>query len=224
MLDSINYNPIGMAIFFVGLSALPLLVTTCTSFLKISIVLLLTRNAMGVQQIPPNIVIYGISLATTIFIMAPVINQSTQLIEQEQYKLKNSLDYQDFASVVSKPLKDFMDRNIDDDILYQLKQLDNNRYSSTLEDEQKKENDANNNGWLVTVPAFVISELQSGFKIGFMIYVPFIIVDLVVSNILLALGMQMVSPMVFTIPIKILLFTLVNGWGQLLISLFNSYK
>jgi len=180
-------------------------------------VLQLTRNAMGVQQVPPTMALNGIALAATLFIMAPVFSDITDRVktlpidfssmERLEYTLGNGIE----------PLKKFMTRNTDPDIVVHLQENTHRMWPEEMARTVQPDN------MLLAIPAFVLSELQNGFKIGFLIFIPFIVVDLIVSNVLLALGMQMVSPMTVSLPLKILLFVLISGWTRLLDGLFYSY-
>ncbi|MBU3056153.1 type III secretion system export apparatus subunit SctR [Pseudomonas indica] len=212
-----HVDPLLLALFLGALSLLPLLMIICTCFLKISMVLLITRNAIGVQQVPPNMAVYGIALAATIFIMAPVFSDMNQRLKEEKIDFSSMDTIQAGTTRVIEPLQNFMSRNTDPDILTHL--LDNSARMWPKDMAAKVKRD----DLLVIVPAFVLSELQAGFQIGFLVYIPLIVIDLIVSNILLALGMQMVSPMTLALPLKILLFVLASGWTRLLDGLFYSY-
>ena len=213
------FNPLSLAIFLGALSLLPLALMITTCFLKISMVLMLTRNAMGVQQVPPNMALYGIALASTLFVMAPVFNDIQQRFKERPVetssaeKLENSLMYG------IQPLTEFMHHNTDPDMETHLLENSQRMWPKhmSLQAVQNRDN------LLLLIPAFVLSELQNGFKIAFLIFIPFVVVDLIVSNVLLALGMQMVSPMTISLPLKILLFVMVSGWTRLLDGLFYSY-
>lgn len=210
-------NPIMLALFLGALTLLPMFLIICTSFLKISMVLQLVRNAMGVQQVPPNMALNGIALAATLFIMAPVFSDMTYRVKAIPINFSSyeRLDYTSSNAIV--PLKKFMTHNTDPDILIHLQENSQRMWPARMA------NSVNPDNLLLMIPAFVLSELQNGFKIGFLIFIPFIVVDLIVSNVLLALGMQMVSPMTISLPLKILLFVLISGWTRLLDGLFYSY-
>lgn len=210
-------NPILLALFLGALSLIPFLLIICTAFLKISMVLLITRNAIGVQQVPPNMAMYGIALAATMFVMAPVAHQIQQRVHEHPLEIGTSDKLQTSADTVMEPLQRFMTRNTNPEVLAHLMDNTHRMWPTDMADKASKED------LLIAVPAFVISELQAGFEIGFLIYIPFIVIDLIVSNLLLALGMQMVSPMTISLPLKLLLFVLVSGWSRLLDSLFYSY-
>lgn len=212
-----SLNPMTLALFLGALSLVPILMIVCTCFLKISMVLMLTRNAMGVQQVPPNMAIYGIALAASLFVMAPVFNEMSQRVKTVPIDTQSAdrLDYTVSNGV--EPLKRFMVKNTDPDILTHLQENAQRMWPKEMADSVQHDSP------LLLIPSFVLSELQNGFKIGFLIFIPFIVVDLIVSNVLLALGMQMVSPMTISLPLKILLFVLVSGWTRLLDGLFYSY-
>lgn len=210
-------NPIMLALFLGALALLPMMLIICTSFLKITMVLQLTRNAMGVQQVPPTMALNGIALAATLFIMAPVFSDMTDRLKAipVDFSSMERLEYTTANGI--EPLKTFMRKNTDPDIVIHLQENAQRMWPKRMADSVTPEN------MLLIIPAFVLSELQNGFKIGFLIFIPFIVVDLIVSNILLALGMQMVSPMTVSLPLKILLFVLISGWTRLLDGLFYSY-
>ncbi|MBK0081373.1 type III secretion system export apparatus subunit SctR [Kosakonia cowanii] len=210
-------NPIMLALFLGALALLPMMLIICTSFLKITMVLQLTRNAMGVQQVPPTMALNGIALAATLFIMAPVFSDMTDRLKAipVDFSSMERLEYTTANGI--EPLKMFMRKNTDPDIVIHLQENAQRMWPKRMAESVTPEN------MLLIIPAFVLSELQNGFKIGFLIFIPFIVVDLIVSNILLALGMQMVSPMTVSLPLKILLFVLISGWTRLLDGLFYSY-
>jgi len=210
---------VSLSLMLAGLALVPLLVVTTTSFLKLSMVMLVLRSAIGVQQVPPTLAIYGIALVLTGFIMAPTIQQIGQRMAQPAPPSANvqAPPGLDKAIDAFEPLRAFMIKHGNPDqrelFLASAKKLWPEDYARQ----------ARNNDLLVLVPAFVVSELQAGYEIGFLIYIPFVVIDLLVSNLLMALGMQQVSPQTITIPLKLLLFTLVGGWGKLLHALAASY-
>ncbi|CAH6373632.1 type III secretion system export apparatus subunit SctR [Pantoea agglomerans] len=212
-----QFDPMTFALFLGALSLIPILMIVCTCFLKISMVLLVTRNAIGVQQVPPNMALYGIALAATLFVMAPVFNQMQHQFSQTPADLSSMDNLKTSVTNGVAPLQKFMTHNTDPDILIHLQENSVRMWPKEMSDNVSKDN------LLLVIPAFVLSELQAGFKIGFLIYIPFIVIDLIVSNVLLALGMQMVAPMTLSLPLKMLLFVLINGWTRLLDGLFYSY-
>ena len=210
-------DPIVLAVFVGALSLMPMLLIVCTAFLKIVIVLMITRNAIGVQQVPPSMAINGIALAATLFIMAPVGYEIAEVVKVSPLDLSNVSTLQQTGLEAVQPLRTFMVRNSDPDILTHLLENTARMWPPAMAQEVQRED------LILLIPAYVLSQLQAGFEIGFLIYIPFIVIDLIVSNLLLALGMQMVSPMTISLPLKLLLFVLVSGWSRLLDSLFLSY-
>ncbi|NCE91049.1 type III secretion system export apparatus subunit SctR [Pseudomonas sp. L13] len=210
-------DPIVLAVFLGALSLMPMLLVVCTAFLKIVIVLMITRNAIGVQQVPPSMAINGIALAATLFIMAPVGYEIAENLKASPLDMTNVQTFLSTGNEAITPLRAFMLRNVDPDVLTHLLENTARLWPAKMAQEVQRED------LILLIPAFVLSQLQAGFEIGFLIYIPFIVIDLIVSNLLLALGMQMVSPMTISLPLKLLLFVLVSGWSRLLDSLFLSY-
>ncbi len=210
-------DPLILAVFLGALSLMPMLLVVCTAFLKIVIVLMITRNAIGVQQVPPGMAINGIALAATLFIMAPVGYEIAENVKASPLDMSNVHTFLQTGNEVITPLRAFMLRNVDPDVLTHLLENTSRLWPAEMAREVQRED------LILLIPAFVLSQLQAGFEIGFLIYIPFIVIDLIVSNLLLALGMQMVSPMTISLPLKLLLFVLVSGWSRLLDSLFLSY-
>lgn len=210
-------DPIVLAVFLGALSLMPMLLVVCTAFLKIVIVLMITRNAIGVQQVPPSMAINGIALAATLFIMAPVGYEIAENLKASPLDMTNVQTFLSTGNEAINPLRAFMLRNVDPDVLTHLLENTARLWPAKMAQEVQRED------LILLIPAFVLSQLQAGFEIGFLIYIPFIVIDLIVSNLLLALGMQMVSPMTISLPLKLLLFVLVSGWSRLLDSLFLSY-
>ncbi|WP_030482656.1 flagellar type III secretion system pore protein FliP [Nocardioides aequoreus] len=193
------------------ISLVPAILFTCTSFTKILVVLSLTRNALGLQQTPPNQVLVGLALFLSIFIMSPVLSEINTVAVQPY--LAGDLSSSAAWSTGIEPLKTFMLKNTDDSELRMLtniadRDLPANRTEVSLD---------------TLVPAFILSELKDAFTIGFIIFLPFLVIDIVVSGALMALGMMMMPPVMVSLPFKLLLFVLVNGWGLLLTALVSSY-
>lgn len=216
---STQFDVVSFSILLAMLSFIPMLVVTTTSFLKISLVLLVLRNAVGVQQVPPTLAIYGISLALSVFIMAPTVQEigkRVMSIDMSASTSRTTPLLQHLGSAFG-PLRDFMTKTSRPEH----RELFLNSAKKLWPKDIAKEATATDA--LILVPAHVVSELQAGYEIGFLIYIPFVVIDLIVSNLLMALGMQQVSPQTITIPLKLLLFTLVEGWAKLLNALALSY-
>ena len=190
---------------------LPSIVVMMTSFTRTVIILSFARNAMGVQQAPPSMVITGISIFLTLYIMSPVIDR----INEEAYQpyLREEITQEEAVERMVVPLKEFMVRNT-----YK-STLDNFvRMSDTPEEEQ-----AIDYPLTVVVPSFMTSELKRAFTAGFLIYLPFLLVDIIVSTTLMSMGMVMLPPAMISLPFKLLLFVTVDGWELLFSSIIQSF-
>jgi type III secretion protein R len=218
-------NPVVLVIVLGALALAPFVLMMLTSFIKISVVLSILRNAIGTQQAPPNPVITGLAFVLTIFIMVPVARQmyaaagaipNTRDIFSEA-SVKNLFD----ASQRGKePLRKFLSRHAhpQDRTLFM-------ELAARLERQSAPEAPApvERDAFQVLVPSFATSQLKEAFQIGFLVFVPFIVIDMVVANILLAMGMHMLSPVVISLPFKLLLFVLVDGWYLVVRGLVMSY-
>jgi type III secretion protein R len=210
-------DPIGIAIFLAGISLLPLLLIVSTSFLKTVIVLLIVRNALGVQQVPPSMALYAIALALAMFVMAPTFQNIADGVSKIRSHAGAAPSLTDSVKPVAEPLRVFM-----------LKYAKEEQREMLLEKArqfwpEQHAKEASSSDFAILVPAFVISEMQAGFYMGFLVFIPFLVIDLIVSNLLLALGMQMVSPMTVSLPLKLFLFVVADGWGKLLHAILNTY-
>lgn len=211
-------QPLSLIVILFMLSLLPLLVIIGTSFLKISIVLSLLRNALGIQQVPPNMAIYGISLILSIFIMMPVGYRISDNIEATPLTLGTENFYERVDTEVLSPYREFLNQHTQ---ARQLRFFSQTATQMWPEDIRKQ---VSAESIFIVLPAFMVSQLIESFKIGLLLYLPFIAIDLIVSNILLAMGMMMVSPMTISLPFKILVFVMIGGWERLLMQLILSYK
>jgi type III secretion protein R len=212
-----NFDPITLALFVAGVAMLPFALMTMTCFLKISMVLLITRNAIGVQQVPPSMAMYGIALAMTVYVMAPTMQSMSDEINRTKAHAFANQTGLDNLQRIGEPLRVFM--------LKHAKEEQRDRFlekAKRLWPEEQARN-ATSKDFVVLIPAFMVSEIQAGFEMGFLIYIPFVVIDLLVSNLLLALGMQMVSPMTISLPLKLFIFVTIDGWGKLLDALLNTY-
>lgn len=214
-----SIDPISLFMALALFSIVPLIVVTMTSFLKIAIVLSLVRNALGVQQAPPNLAIYALAILLTVYVMAPVGNDIGKLISIDKIS-SNNLAIPSILEEVRKgaePVRQFLISNSNKEqrvfFLDRAKQMWPADFSA----------EATTNDFLIATPAFVVSELTSAFQIGFLLYMPFIVIDLVISNILMAMGMMMVSPVTISLPLKLFLFVMVDGWSRLIHGLVATY-
>ncbi|WP_144393317.1 type III secretion system export apparatus subunit SctR [Pleionea sediminis] len=212
-----GFDNISLILALGALALIPFLAVMGTSFVKIVIVFSLLRNALGIQQIPPNMALYGVALILTLYIMAPV-GFDIQTFVEENPELTESTDkYGELFSGASEPYIEFLKKNTTD--------AEKSFFIDTamIIWPEKYKDKVKNDSLLILLPAFTVSQVTEAFKIGFLIYLPFLIIDLIVSNILLAMGMMMVSPMTISLPFKLLLFVLLDGWTTLTHSLVITY-
>ena len=194
------------------LSVAPALLLMMTSFTKIFVVLAMTRNAIGLPTIPPNQVLAGLALFLSLFIMSPtLIDINTSAV---QPFLAGSIDVNKAFELAGTPLQHFMLPHTRQEDIALMTRAANRENPATPEDVPM----------LTLIPAFMISELRAAFIIGFVIFIPFLIIDLVVSSALMSMGMMMLPPVMISLPFKILLFILVDGWGLIITSLIQSYS
>lgn len=198
----------------------PFIAIMVSSFLKIVVVIFLLRNALGIQQIPPNMVVNGLAIILSIYIMAPVGADIHSLLtdaDVDLSDLQNPVTQQALMTSV-EPVRYFLTQHADagqrEFFVHTTQKLWPPEYANRI----------NADSLLILLPAFTLSELKAAFEIGFLLYLPFLVIDLVISNILIAMGMMMVSPMTISLPFKLLLFVLVDGWTQLIQGLVLSYQ
>jgi flagellar biosynthetic protein FliP len=194
------------------LSVAPALLLMMTSFTKIFVVLAMTRNALALPSIPPNQVLAGLALFLSLFIMAPVLTDINSVALQPY--LDGTMTFADALNLGSEPLRQFMMANTRGEDLALM---------TRAADQPNPENPADVT-LLTLIPAFMISELRAAFIIGFVIFIPFLVIDIVVSAALMSMGMMMLPPVMISLPFKILLFILVDGWGLIITSLIGSYQ
>ncbi len=193
------------------LSVAPAILLMSTAFIRIVIVLSFLRQAMGTQQMPPNQVIIGLSLFLTFFIMAPVFTQINDTALQPY--LNQKMDQARALELAVQPLRDFMFTHAQEKELSLLMEISKRPAPNGPDDVPT----------VVLIPAFMLSELKRAFQMGFMIYIPFLVIDMVVASVLMAMGMLMLPPPIISLPFKLLLFVLVDGWGLLVGSLVKSF-
>jgi flagellar biosynthesis protein FliP len=203
--------PIQTLLFFTALSFLPAILLLMTGFTRIVIVLSLLRQAIGTQSAPPNQVVIGLSLFLTLFVMGPTFDK----IYSQAYQPynENKIAFDEALKRGEGPLREFM--------LKQTRQADVSLFAKLAKlDPAVKAADV---PFKVLVPAFVTSELKSAFQIGFLIFIPFLVIDMIVASVLMSLGMMMLSPVLVALPFKLMLFVLADGWNLLLGSLAASF-
>ncbi|MBV5285807.1 MAG: flagellar type III secretion system pore protein FliP [Methyloversatilis discipulorum] len=194
-----------------SLSFLPAVLLMMTSFTRIIIVLSLMRQAIGTQSSPPNQVLIGLAMFLTFFIMAPVGEQ----IYANAYQplSENRITFEQALDIGSKPLKTFMLKQVREPDVELFMRLSNTPKVASQEELPMR----------VVVPAYVTSELKTAFQIGFIVFIPFIIIDMVVASVLMSMGMMMMSPVIVSLPFKLMLFVLVDGWNLILGTLVSSF-
>ena len=212
-------NPLYLMGMLSALGLAPFFLMMVTSYVKIVVVTSLVRNALGVQQVPPAMVMNGLAIILTIFIMAPVAMDTYDIVKT--IKVQPTITIADAVSIAdqaSPPLRRFLKANTDEKVI--------NMFMTTAKRIWPKErhNLINKESMIFMVPAFTITELTKAFQIGFVLYLAFIAIDLIISNILLAMGMMMVSPTTISPPFKLLLFVTLDGWLKISQGLMLSYQ
>ena len=217
-------DPFALIVLLIGLSLLPFLAMIATSYLKIVVVMSLIRNALGIQSIPPNMVVNALALILTFYIMAPMVGESWDTLQKGMKDNKPEVLYQtELASRAAEPYRRFLVAQTDEKQVAFFTRTAEKLWATTDDAGVKKPAEVDPKSFFVLIPAFCVSELTKAFQIGFLVYLPFIAIDIIVSNILLAMGMMMVSPVTISLPFKLLLFVMVNGWTLLIQGLVQSY-
>ncbi len=204
-------NSVKLLVLLTVLALAPSILIMMTSFTRIIVVLAILRQGLGTQQMPPNQILIGIAMFLTFFIMTPQI----KAIYQNAYKplQDNKITLEQAYKRAAAPLKSFM--------LKQTRQKDLALFLRVSKTPNPK--NAQDLSMSVVIPAFIISELKTAFEMGFMIYIPFLIIDMVVASILMSMGMMMLPPVMISLPFKLLLFVLADGWNLVVMSLFKSF-
>ena len=194
------------------LSLAPSILVMMTSFTRIIVVLSITRSALSTQSTPPNMVLISLALFMTLFIMSPVFEKSWEEGVKPMYEEKVEISEGIDKAVI--PLKEFMVKNTREKDLLLFTDLAKEKPAEKVEDTPLK----------IAVPAFMISELRRAFEIGFLIFIPFLIIDMVIASVLMSMGMMMLPPTVLALPFKVIFFVLIDGWYMLAGSLVNSFS
>jgi type III secretion protein R len=209
-----HLDPWLVLVWTFALSMLPLAAVMLTSFTKVSIVLALLRNALGVQQVPSNLALAGISLAVTLLIMAPLASRIGDRLDLDGMlsgAVRPALT--DMVDAVGPPLREFMEKHVDEEELHAI-----GASAAKLRNEEEP-----SQGWSVLVPAFVVSEVASAFRIGMYLAIGFAVIDLIVANLLMAMGMTMFPPSTVATPLKLLVFVATAGFSRTIRGLIESY-
>lgn len=220
-MDFNSLNPGSIVLIVVTLTLAPFIAVMVTAFTKLVVVLSLLRNALGLQQTPPNVVLNGLAIILSLYVMYPVIIKTQALVNAElatQPDAKMTLNrVLELADVGKQPLKDFLIQHSNETE----REFFHSSALELLPEDQQATVSADD--FLVIIPAFTVSELSAAFQIGFLIFLPFLVIDLLVSNIMMALGISMMSPTQVSLPFKLLLFVFISGWTQLIHGLVLTY-
>jgi type III secretion protein R len=224
--ESANPSMVTKLAVIAGLSLLPYAIMLLTSFTKIVVVLSLLRQALGVQQTPPNQVLNGIALLITLYVMFPTALKMYSAAESVMVNNPPANVFSSEASVfvinvidkAKEPLREFLQRNVSPAHMQSFYKLGYRIFPDPYKASLKP------NDFIVLIPSFITSQLKGAFEIGVLIYLPFFVIDLVVSNILLAMGMMMLSPLTIALPIKLLLIVMLDGWTVLVQGLAITFR
>jgi len=210
-------DPLNLILILAIAALVPFIAIVATAYIKLSVVFLLLRNALGVQQIPPNSALNALAIILSGYIMTPVFYETLQILSNGDYRFDTVANITTTFNAAKGPLIEFLNKHADmrekTFFLEAASQLWPPEVRATLTPESLA----------VVLPAFTVSQLREAFEIGFLLYLPFIAIDLIVSNILLAMGMMMVSPLTISLPFKLFLFVMVDGWSRLILGLVGSY-
>ncbi len=216
-MDLTSFTPSSALITVIVLSLAPFVAVMATSFTKIVVVLSLLRQALGLQQVPPNLVLNGMALILTIYVMYPVGTRMMAGVDNLDSAAQSSQEMLIAANQAKEPLRDFLLKHSDP--------TDREFFLNTIRrmvDEDERDA-ISATDFVIVIPSFTLRELTTAFQIGFLIFLPFVIIDLVIANILMAMGMMMLSPTIVSLPFKLLLFVLIEGWAKLMHGLVLSY-
>lgn len=208
-------DTIEILIMLTVLSLAPSIIIMMSSFTRIIMVLSFLKSALGLQQTPPNQVLIGIALFLTLFTMQPVISE-INTTAYEPYKAEE-ITQEEFFDRASEPIKEFMLKNTGKSELKTFVDISTSRGGEEIKSVEDL-------SLTVIIPAFITSELKRAFTIGFLLYIPFLIIDMIVSSVLMSMGMMMLPPVMISMPFKILLFVVVDGWGLLFKTLITSFN
>jgi type III secretion protein R len=220
--DDVLGKPIALVVALALVSLVPFVFMGVTAFVKISTVLQIVRSAIGAQSVPSNTVIMALATALTLIAMAPVgeriIDRAMPLVQNRTAREDTTALIEKGIDAVREPMRDFLKKNASDKEKTRFFVVAKNARPE-VEREKVTPDDLS-----VLVPAFVVTELTEAFAIGFLVFLPFLVIDLVVANVLLALGMQMLNPTQVSLPFKLLLFVAIDGWGLLAQALVSGYR
>lgn len=211
MADNLSLVVVGFLSGFVVI-----IVLTTTAYTKLSIVFFIIRNALGLQQSPPNMVLHTFALVLAIYISMPVYYNMYKVVTSADREPQNVEEWIGLLSKTSKPVVTFLEKNTD---------VEHKNYFAEVTKDiwRGSELKADRNSLVILIPSFMITELTKAFEIGFLLYIPFIAVDIILTTILMAMGMMMINPSVLSVPFKLLLFVMIGGWTKLVQGLVYTY-
>lgn len=213
-------NPVILLGVLAVLGLAPFIAIMVSSYLKLVVVMYILRNALGLQQVPPNLAVNGLAIILSIYIMAPVGMQVADVFQSHNVSMENlgNPALLEAAQESLEPVRTFLAKHSDE--------IERSFFAETTKKmwPPGEAENISHSHFLVLLPAFTVSQLKAGFETGFLLYLPFVTIDLIVSNILLAMGMMMMSPMTISLPFKILLFVMVDGWTRLIHGLVLSFQ
>ena len=217
-------DPFALIAVLIGMSLLPFLAMIATSYLKIVVVISLIRNALGIQSIPPNMVVNALAMILTFYIMAPCVGKAWDTFNEAKADNKPELKARtELMLKAAEPFRDFLADHTDSKQVSFFVSTAERLWATKDANGELQPAKVDPRGYCILLPAFCVSELTKAFQIGFLVYLPFIAIDIIISNILLAMGMMMVSPVTISLPFKLLLFVMVNGWTLLIQGLVRGY-
>jgi len=199
---------------------IPFLVAAGTCYIKFSIVFVLIRNALGIQQVPSNMTLNGIALFLALFVMMPVIQKGYEQYQAEHVQLNSVESIIEFSDTGLSGYRAYLKKYSDPELLNFFEKAQAGRLDESHRDNVTTPNEPS---IVALLPAYALSEIKAAFKIGFYLYLPFIVVDMVISSVLLALGMMMMSPVTISVPVKLILFVAMDGWTLLSKGLVMQY-
>ena len=216
----LGVDPITLIVGLSLLALAPFVAVMVTSYVKLVVVFSLIRNALGVQQVPPNMVLNSMAILLSLFVMAPVGSEMLAVAREGGMTEAKSVSDVDSSTLdkTTEPLRAFLKKHSNPAMRVLFLKAAAQLWGDNPENAPDPE------GFFILAPAFMLTELTEAFQIGFLLYLPFIVVDLVISNILLAMGMMMVSPMTISLPFKLLLFVMINGWTKVIEGLLSTYR
>ncbi|MGV6871599.1 type III secretion system export apparatus subunit SctR [Pseudochelatococcus sp. B33] len=210
-------DPLNLIFVLMTAALVPFAAVVATSFVKLSVVFQLVRNALGVQQIPPNMALNALAIILSGYIMFPVASETYALLRNGDHTFNTPEGIARAYDAGKGPLVRFLSTHADEREKHFFVEAARSLWPENLSSELTTESLA------VVLPAFTVSQLREAFEIGFLLYLPFIAIDLIVSNILLAMGMMMVSPLTISLPFKLFLFVMIDGWSRLILGLVKTY-